>query len=51
MLFGYDQGVFAGVIVTKDFLNVHDLNNNESLIGTVTALYDVGCFFGAVGAM
>ncbi|EYE94652.1 sugar porter family MFS transporter [Aspergillus ruber CBS 135680] len=51
MLFGYDQGVFAGVIVTKDFLNVHGLNNNESLIGTVTALYDVGCFFGAIGAM
>lgn len=41
----------AGVIVTKDFLDVHDLNNNEKLIGTVTAIYDVGCFFGAIGAM
>lgn len=25
-LFGYDQGVFGGVIVTEDFLNVMGLN-------------------------
>ncbi|RMZ90064.1 hypothetical protein DV736_g2701, partial [Chaetothyriales sp. CBS 134916] len=49
-LFGYDQGVFGGVIVTKDFLEVHNLAGDEhtSLLGTVTAIYDVGCFFGAV---
>lgn len=41
----------AGVIVTEDFLNVLDLHDNESLLGTITALYDVGCFFGAIGAM
>ncbi|KAI9861131.1 MAG: hypothetical protein M1824_002629 [Vezdaea acicularis] len=49
-LFGYDQGVFGGVIVTDDFLQTLGLTNNASLIGTVTALYDVGCFFGAVAA-
>ncbi|KAL2352977.1 general substrate transporter [Cryomyces antarcticus] len=49
-LFGYDQGVFGGVIVTPDFLNTLKLNNNTSLVGTVTALYDIGCFFGAIAA-
>lgn len=47
-LFGYDQGVFGGVVVTPDYLNQLNLNNNSSLLGTVTAIYDVGCFFGAI---
>lgn len=47
-LFGYDQGVFGGVIVTPDFLRTLDLEGDRHtwLLGTVTALYDVGCFFG-----
>ncbi|KAL9068627.1 MAG: hypothetical protein Q9161_006065 [Pseudevernia consocians] len=51
-LFGYDQGVFGGVIVTPDFLDTLNLSGPEhtSLLGTVTALYDVGCFFGAIAA-
>lgn len=51
-LFGYDQGVFGGVIVTPDFLKVHNLEGeaNTSLVGTVTAIYDIGCFVGAVAA-
>ncbi|KAF3009495.1 hypothetical protein E8E13_003424 [Curvularia kusanoi] len=47
-LFGYDQGVFGGVVVTPDFLDQLNLNNNASLISTVTAIYDIGCFFGAI---
>jgi MFS family permease len=47
-LFGYDQGVFGGVIVTQDFLDQLDLNGRTSLISTVTAIYDIGCFFGAI---
>jgi sugar porter (SP) family MFS transporter len=40
----------GGVIVTDDFLNTLKLAGpeNTSLLGTVTAIYDVGCFFGAV---
>ncbi|CAF9934910.1 MAG: hypothetical protein HETSPECPRED_009404 [Heterodermia speciosa] len=47
-----DRGVLGGVIVTPDFLDTLKLNGpeNTSLVGTVTALYDVGCFFGAVAA-
>ncbi|KAF2709808.1 general substrate transporter [Pleomassaria siparia CBS 279.74] len=47
-LFGYDQGVFGGVIVTPDFLDQLDLNGKTTLISTVTAIYDIGCFFGAI---
>lgn len=51
-LFGYDQGVFGGVIVTPDFLKTTGLGGaaNTTLLGTVTAIYDVGCFFGAIAA-
>lgn len=49
-LFGYDQGVFGGVIVTADFLDTLGIANNTSLQGTITALYDIGCFFGAIAA-
>ncbi|KAK5092941.1 hypothetical protein LTR70_005195 [Exophiala xenobiotica] len=51
-LFGYDQGVFGGVIVTQDFLNVHNLGgpSKTKLLGTVTAIYDIGCFVGALSA-
>ena len=42
--------MIGGVIVTPDFLNTLNLAGPEhtSLVGTVTAIYDVGCFFGAV---
>ncbi|KAF2675300.1 general substrate transporter [Microthyrium microscopicum] len=52
-LFGYDQGKStllqkSGVVVTKDYLNTFGLRNNPSLLGTITAIYDIGCFFGAI---
>ncbi|KAL7270831.1 hypothetical protein RUND412_006448 [Rhizina undulata] len=47
MLFGYDQGVFSGVIVTPYFVqNFH--NPDSSLLGTVNSLFDIG---GAIGAI
>ena len=49
-LFGYDQGVFGGVIVTPDFLTTLGITGDTSLQGTITALYDIGCFFGAIAA-
>ncbi|QKX61809.1 uncharacterized protein TRUGW13939_08965, partial [Talaromyces rugulosus] len=50
MLFGYDQGVFSGVVVTEDFLKVHTLvgPSRTKLLSTITAIYDVGCFLGAI---
>ncbi|RMZ46571.1 hypothetical protein AFCA_012162 [Aspergillus flavus] len=51
-LFGYDQGLLSGVVVTEDFLVVHDLvgTSKTKTLSTVTAIYDVGCFFGALVA-
>ncbi|KAI5197472.1 general substrate transporter [Aureobasidium subglaciale] len=50
-LFGYDQGVFGGVVVTQDYITQLNLANNASLLSTITAIYDVGCFFGAIAAV
>lgn len=36
------------MIVTPDFLDQLDLNGKASLLSTVTAIYDIGCFFGAL---
>ena len=47
LLFGYDQGVFSGVIVTPYFLNTFN-KPSSTLLGIVNALYDVG---GALGAL
>lgn len=46
--YSYDQGVFGGVIVTPDFLIRMGILNNPELQSTVTAVYDIGCFFGAI---
>lgn len=50
LMFGYDQAVFSGVIVSQDFLELHDLVGPEktSLLSTITAIYDIGCFVGAI---
>ncbi|KAG8360554.1 hypothetical protein FVEN_g12685 [Fusarium venenatum] len=50
MLFGYDQGVFSGVVVTQDSPQLHNLVGpaKTNLLATVTSIYDIGCFFGAV---
>ncbi|OOF90688.1 hypothetical protein ASPCADRAFT_134979 [Aspergillus carbonarius ITEM 5010] len=51
-LYGYDQGVFSGVVISPDFLRLHHLEGptKTTLLGTVTAIYDVGCFFGSICA-
>lgn len=47
MLFGYDQGVFSGVIVTPHFLEKFN-HPGSGLMGTINALFDIG---GALGAI
>jgi MFS family permease len=42
------HALLGGVVVTGDYLDVMGLRNNSGLLGTVTALYDIGCFFGAI---
>lgn len=49
-LLGYDQGVFSGVVISQDFLRLHNLEGptKTTLLGTVTAIYDVGCCLGSL---
>lgn len=44
------QGVFSGVVISQDFLQLHGLEGptKTTLLGTVTAIYDVGCFLGSL---
>lgn len=46
-LFGYEQGVFGGIIVGQEF-NGYFHHPSPSLTGFVTSVYDLGCFAGAV---
>ncbi|KAJ7083996.1 general substrate transporter [Mycena belliarum] len=50
VLFGYDQGVFGGIIITPDFLETMG-SPNAALQGTIVAIYDIGCLLGALAAM
>ncbi|CDK25786.1 unnamed protein product [Kuraishia capsulata CBS 1993] len=59
LLFGYDQGVMSGIITGKTFN--HDFPATKSkgaddvhtstIQGTVTAVYELGCFAGAIFAL
>ncbi|KAJ5149356.1 hypothetical protein N7448_000934 [Penicillium atrosanguineum] len=47
LLFGYDQGVMSGVVISKYWLD--EMGNPSTVMtGTITALYDVGGVFGAI---
>ncbi|KAL3458345.1 general substrate transporter [Aspergillus heterothallicus] len=50
LLFGYDQGVFGGLIENRSFQETFS-NPSSVMIGQITATYDLGCFFGAIACM
>lgn len=47
VLFGYDQGVFSGIITNKSFLEVMG-HPNDSLTGIIVSIYNLGCFTGCI---
>jgi MFS family permease len=49
LLFGYDQGVMSGVVISHYWLKAMG-TPSTLMTGTITALYDVGAFFGAICA-
>lgn len=49
LLFGYDQGVMSGVVISSYWLQQMG-NPSTIMVGTITALYDVGAVFGAIFA-
>ena len=49
LLFGYDQGLFGGILAGKRFTEMLG-NPSPTLTGLVTGVYDIGCAIGAVTA-
>ena len=49
LLFGYDQGVMSGVVVSHYWLAQMG-HPSTIMVSTITALYDIGAVFGAIGA-
>lgn len=49
LLFGYDQGLFGGILPGERFKDTLG-NPDATMTGLVTAIYDIGCAFGAVAA-
>ncbi|KAL8728040.1 MAG: hypothetical protein Q9166_005640 [cf. Caloplaca sp. 2 TL-2023] len=49
LLFGYDQGVMSGIITAPAFNNLFTATrDNSTMQGFVTAIYEIGCLFGAI---
>ena len=49
VLFGYDQGVMSGIITAPPFNNLFTATkDNSTMQGFVTAIYEIGCLFGAI---
>lgn len=55
LLFGYDRGVMSGLLTgdafTRTFPEIdttNGANGSATLQGTVVAIYEIGCFFGAI---
>jgi MFS family permease len=46
-LFGYEQGVFGGIIIGGEF-NDYFSHPSPGMVGFVTSVYDLGCFAGAL---
>lgn len=52
LLFGYDQGVMSGIIAAKPFNDYFPETYKQSVYqGFVTAIYEIGCLAGALGAL
>ncbi|EAW24067.1 putative MFS sugar transporter [Aspergillus fischeri NRRL 181] len=47
ILFGYDQGVFSGIVENEDFLDTMH-HPGDSLMGIIVSIYNLGCFTGCI---
>ncbi|KAL4893233.1 putative MFS sugar transporter [Aspergillus ambiguus] len=47
ILFGYDQGVFSGIVENEDFLGTMG-HPGDSLLGIIVSIYNLGCFSGCI---
>jgi MFS family permease len=47
ILFGYDQGVFSGIVGNADFLATFG-HPSAALEGIIVSIYNLGCFTGCI---
>jgi MFS family permease len=47
VLFGYDQGVFSGIVGNVHFRETFG-NPDDSLTGIIVSIYNLGCFSGCI---
>jgi hypothetical protein len=47
VLFGYDQGVFSGIVGNQNFLDTFG-HPSPALEGIIVAIYNLGCFTGCI---
>ncbi|KAF2205368.1 putative Myo-inositol transporter 1 [Delitschia confertaspora ATCC 74209] len=47
VLFGYDQGVFSGIVTNPDFLDTFG-HPSTGLEGIIVSIYNLGCFTGCI---
>jgi hypothetical protein len=47
VLFGYDQGVFGGILQNRDWLDQFE-HPSDSLTGIIVSCYNLGCLAGCV---
>lgn len=50
IFYGYDQGVFGNVIINENFLETFGHPSADTQ-GTMTSVYNIGCFFGALSTI
>ncbi|OJJ39405.1 hypothetical protein ASPWEDRAFT_25241 [Aspergillus wentii DTO 134E9] len=49
IFFGYDQGVFSGIVGNEDFLKVMG-HPSPGILGIIVSIYNLGCFSGTIVA-
>ncbi|KAM0347757.1 hypothetical protein ACHAPU_004772 [Fusarium lateritium] len=49
MLIGFDNGLMGGLVNTTAFKDTFD-DPNSDMIGVIVAIFEIGCFFGAIFA-
>lgn len=47
ILFGYDQGVFSGIVGNANFLDTFS-HPSPALEGIIVSIYNLGCFSGCI---
>ena len=52
LLIGFDNGLMGGFVGGKSFTGTMNINADSSagasMIGLIVAIYEIGCFFGAI---